>query len=187
MISSRNQAIQLAKEKIQSGLVYLDTETTGYARDSEIVEVCALDDQGEVLFESFVKPTQPIPRDAIRIHGITNEMVGNAPTWISVWPNLEKVLAGRVVGIYNAEFDLRLIQQTHIKYRMQWSTRAGFTPFCIMKLYAQYYGEWNRSRGSYRWLSLEEAGRQCRIPLPNSHRARDDCLLARALLHFMAS
>lgn len=187
MISSRNQAIQLAKEKIKSNPVYLDTETTGYARDSEIVEVCALDDQGEVLFESLVKPTQPIPRDAVRIHGITNEMVSSAPSWMSVWPNLERVLSGHVVGIYNAEFDLRLIQQTHNKYRMKWASRADFTPFCIMKLYAQYYGEWNHSRGSYRWHSLEDAGRQCHIPLPNSHRARDDCLLARALLHFMAS
>ena len=186
MISARSQAIQIAREMIRSNPVYLDTETTGHTTDSEIVEVCVLDDQGQVLFESLVKPTRPIPRDAIRIHGITDALVRGEPSWISVWPNLEKSLTDRLVGIYNAEFDLRLIRQTHAKYSIQSAYHAEFTPFCIMKLYAQYYGEWNRSRGSYRWISLEDAGRQCRIPLPNSHRARDDCLLARALLHYMA-
>lgn len=187
MISARTQAIHIAQEKLKIDPVYLDTETTGYARDSEIIEVCVIDDQGKALFESFVKPIQPIPREATRIHSITNDMVCSAPSWISVRPNLERVLTGRVVGIYNAEFDLRLIQQTHAKYRIRWAFGENYSPFCIMKLYAQYYGEWNRSTGSYRWQSLEDAGRQCRIALPNSHRARDDCLLARAILHFMAS
>jgi len=76
-----------------------------------------------------------------------------------VWPKLENVLAGGR-GIYNAEFDLRMIQQTHARFRMPF-TSLSFSYFCIMKLYAQYYGEWNRARGGYRWHSLEDAGRQC--------------------------
>jgi hypothetical protein len=41
-------------------------------------------------------------------------------------------------------------------------------------------------RGAYRWQSLEAAGRQCHILLKNTHRALDDCLLAREILYYMA-
>jgi len=185
MLSSRLEAVQIARTKLALSPLYLDTETTGIERNSEIIEVSIVDDQGLLVFETLVKPSRPIPRDVIRIHGITDQDVKDAPSWMVVWPKLENVLAGRAVGIYNAEFDLRMIQQTHARFRMPF-TSLSFSYFCIMKLYAQYYGEWNRARGGYRWHSLEDAGRQCRIPLQNTHRALDDSLLARAVLHYIA-
>jgi DNA polymerase-3 subunit epsilon len=187
MMNARGQAIQIAREKLALNPLYLDTETTGRERNSEIIEISIIDDVGQVVFESLVKPTRPIPLDVTRIHGITNEIVKDAPNWMGVWPRVRDVLAGRSVGIYNADFDLRMIRQTLEKFRMAWSPPENFVSFCIMKLYAQYQGEWNSLRGSYHWHSLEDAGRQCRIPLPNSHRARDDSLLARAVLHHMAA
>jgi hypothetical protein len=69
---------------------------------------------------------------------------------------------------------------------MIWKRPEGMRDFCIMKLYAQYYGQWNSRRGDYRWQSLDAAGRQCRIPLPNSHRAKDDALLTKAVLENLA-
>ena len=185
MHSARIEAVIEARSKLRLNPLFLDTETTGLERTSEIIEICILDDQGQIVFDSLVKPTRQIPRDAIRIHGITNDDVINAPNWMVVWPQVENFLAGRMVGIYNAEFDLRMIQQTHARYSMPLRS-LPFSHFCIMKLYAQYYGQWNYTRGGYRWHSLEDAGRQCRIPLPNTHRASDDSLLARAILHFMA-
>jgi hypothetical protein len=91
------------------------------------------------------------------------------------------------VATYNAEFDLQMLQQTQAKYRMRNQIDQIATFFCIMKLYAQFHGEWNSGRGNYRWQTLEQAGRQCQIPIPNSHRAKDDTLLARALLHHIAN
>lgn len=187
MMNARQQAIQIAGEKLALNPLYLDTETTGRERNSEIIEISIIDDVGQVVFESLVKPTRLIPLDVMRIHGITNEMVKDAPNWMNVWPRVRDALAGRSVGIYNAEFDMRMIRQTLEKFRMPWSPPQNFSSFCIMKLYAQYKGEWNARSGSYRWHSLEDAGSQCRIPLPNSHRARDDSLLARAVLHHMAA
>jgi DNA polymerase-3 subunit epsilon len=185
MLSPRQEAIQFSRDRMALDPLYLDTETTGIDRFSEIVEVCVTDNQGSVIFESLVKPTRPIPRDATRIHGISDAHIQNAPSWLVVWPQLEQALAGHTVGIYNAEFDLRMLQQTHMRYKMP-SFTPNFTSFCIMKLFAQYVGEWNRATGSYRFHSLENAGRRCRIPLPNTHRAHDDCLLARAVLQYMA-
>ena len=186
-MNARGQAIQIAREKLALNPLYLDTETTGREQSSEIIEISIIDDVGQVVFESLVKPTRLIPLEVTRIHGITNEMVKGSPNWMSVWPHVRDVLTGQIVGIYNAEFDLRMIKQTLEKFRMAWTIPENFSSFCIMKLYAQYRGEWNNMRGAYRWHSLENAGRQCRIPLPNSHRARDDSLLARAVLHYMAA
>jgi DNA polymerase-3 subunit epsilon len=185
-MSARNEAIQTAKEWVTKKPVYLDTETTGIKANDSIVEITVLDHDGSALIDTLVKPMGRIPADATRIHSITNEMVKSAPLWEDVWPEVEAILSGRVVGIYNADFDLRLIHQTHKSHWMQWQKPEGSEVFCIMKLYAQYYGQWNSRHGNYRWQSLDAAGRQCGIPLPNTHRARDDTLLARAVLLHMA-
>jgi DNA polymerase III epsilon subunit-like protein len=77
------------------------------------------------------------------------------------------------------------MRQSHQKYWMDWRfPEHNF--FCIMKLYAHFFGEWDARRGSYRWQSLDQAGKQCGIPLQNVHRAKEDALLARALLLHMA-
>jgi len=182
--SARSEAIRIAKEKIALRPVYLDTETTGTGANDEIIEVGIVDDDGKVLFESLVKPVGTVGTDAQRVHGIRDEMLAAAPRWMHVWPKIEGVLAGKAVGIYNADFDLRMLQQTHAKYKMRWFF-PGET-FCIMKLFARFYGEWNAKTMDYKWLSLEDAGRQCHIPLPNAHRTIADTLLTRAILHHMA-
>lgn len=180
------QAIQAAKNYLERQPLFLDTETTGLDSRSEIIEVCIADQHGAVLFQSLVKPTQPIPIDAVRIHGITNAHVQDAPSWPDVWPQIQNLITGRVIGIYNAEFDLRMIRQTNAWYKIQWRPAKETTFFCIMLLYAQFIGEKDYRRGGYRLHSLEKAGRQCRIPIPNSHRAVDDTLLARQVLRYLA-
>ena len=183
---ARNEAIQIAQKWIAKRPVYIDTETTGTDLNAGIVEIAVIDFDGGVLIDSLVKPVGTIPADATAIHGITNEMVKDAPRWDKVWQEVEAAISNRAVGIYNADFDLRLMRQSHQKNWMRWYDPEGTEFFCIMKLYAQFFGVWNNQRGGYRWQSLDAAGRQCNILLPNSHRAKDDTLLTLALLEFMA-
>ena len=57
-----------------------------------------------------------------------------------------------------------------------------------MNLYAEFYGEFDTYRGSYRWQRLENAARQCRLQIrSNLHRARADTELTRQLMLHMAS
>jgi DNA polymerase III epsilon subunit-like protein len=184
--ASRKEAITRAKALIERHPIFLDTETTGIGPRDNIVEISILNHDGQVLIETLVKPVGKISSEAMAVHGITDEMVQDASRWPDVWDGIESVLSGRLVGIYNADFDLRMMQQSHKVNWMQWSQPEGMEVFCIMKLYAQFYGRWNPRRGNYQWQSLETAGRQCGIPLPNSHRARDDTLLTQAILHYMA-
>lgn len=181
----RLNAIQEARLLIESNPVYLDTETTGLHLSAEVIEIGIIDDQASVLFDQMIKPRGLIDPAAFRVHGITSEMLVDAPTWEKVWPQAEAVLLGKRIGVYNVEFDLRLIRQSNKNTWIKTSLGEGDF-FDIMKLYARFHGDWDPFRRSFRYQSLDLAGRQCGIRLPNAHRAVDDCLLTRALLHHMA-
>jgi len=184
-LAARREAAQTAQQLMQSSPIILDTETTGVGPHAEVIEIAIVNTQGQILFESLVRPRSRIEPNAIRIHGITPEMVRTAPVWHEIWPQVEPILLARPVGAYNSDFDLRLLKQTHKYAMLPWSI-PDTQFFCIMKLYARFAGEYDRVRHSYRWHSLEQAGRHCELTLPNTHHARDDALLARAILEYMA-
>ncbi len=181
----RRQAVQLAREILKAQPVYLDTETTGLDPRSEIVEICILDSDGGVLVDRLVRPTIPVPPDATRVHGIRNAMVASEPSWEKVWPEVDQALSGRTIAIYNADYDMARMRQSHRSHRLDWQEPSG-PVHCLMKLYAQYHGEWDPIRRSFRWLSLEQAARRCGIILPQRHRARQDAELARSVLRYVA-
>jgi DNA polymerase-3 subunit epsilon len=175
---ARQSALQLARTYWQTGSIFLDTETTGLDSQAEIVEICILEKDGSVLLDTLVKPYRKIPLDVIKIHGITNDMVAHSPGWLDVWPLVQAALAGRYIGVYNADFDIRMLEQTNRASGIQWNSR-DFCFFCIMKLYAQFLG-------TSRWQTLEAAGRQCGLALPNAHRALADTRLAREVFAHIA-
>ncbi len=182
--SARNHAIRQAQGYWQQRPLFLDTETTGkYTDTAEIVEISVVDHEGAVLLDTLVKPKKRIPAEVIAIHGITNDMVRGAPAWPDVWPAVERLIAGRCVGIYNAAYDVPVMQGCHRRAGLAWAPGCA-TFFCVMKLYAQFRGE-PGLYGDYRWHKLEEAGRHCRIDLPNCHRTLGDSLLARAVLEYV--
>lgn len=183
--SERREVARIARDLLQQNPLFLDTETTGMGPDAEIIEIALVDKDGLLVFESLVRPKGVIDPDALRVHGINFQMLQGAPSWREVWPQVEPLLSSRMIGVYNLEFDLRLMRQSNQKYWLEWHLDEG-NFFCIMRLYARFYGEWDDRRGSYRWYSLEQAGKQSGILLPNSHRAREDALLARALMVYMA-
>ena len=179
MPAFRQNAIERARQLWDAGPVFLDTETTGLQSTAEIIEICILDREGAVVVECLIRPRKPVPLDVTRVHGISDEMVRSAPTWLHVWPQVEAALRGRPVGIYNAEFDLRMFQQTHQANGLPWRP-PQMQVFDIMKLYSDF-------TGALKWQKLEEAGRQCGIPLRNTHRAKDDTLLAIEIFKFIAA
>jgi DNA polymerase III epsilon subunit-like protein len=170
-LNYQNAVLTKARDVWEQKPVFLDTETTGLDNNAEIVEISIVDYDGSVLLDTLVKPRNRIPNDVMRVHGITNELVATAPGWIIVWPKVEAVLRDRLVGIYNAEYDVRMFKQSHRLSGLVWRSPAK-DYFCIMNMYSDY-------RGSTRWQKLENAGHQLGIPLPNTHRAKDDTLLAR--------
>ena len=107
--TTTENAIRNANRWLDQKPVYIDTETTGLEKTDEVVEISILDHDGRVLLSSLVKPSSAIPLAAQKIHGITNEMVSNAPSWPVLWPSIRNFLFGRIIAAYNAPFDLRMM------------------------------------------------------------------------------
>ena len=65
--------------------IYYDTETTG-VRPAEdcIIEIAAFNAHSKQEFSMLVNPGRPIPKEATAIHGISDEMVANAPSFAEV-------------------------------------------------------------------------------------------------------
>ena len=180
------KVIQRAQQILAYDPIFLDTETTGISPKDVVIEVGVVDLAGNILYESLIKSSIPVPLDATAIHGIKEGMLTDAPTWKEAWETLNPILEGRFVGAYNAEFDLRMLKQTHAYSFLEWGLDDKYF-FCVMKLYAAFYGQVNPRRDSYRFHKLEAAGAACRIPLPNAHRAVDDAKLTAALFDYIAN
>jgi len=170
----RNEVI--AQMKMEP--VFLDTETTGFGSDDEVVDIAIVALNGDVLLNELIKPTKAIPADANAIHGITNKMVGSAPTWEEMWPEITGALSGKNVAMYNVEFDFRLMRQSTEKHTIEWEPPNNKN-IDVMHLFAEYFGNWDEYHQSFTWQKLETAGRYFNIDLPNSHRALADTLLTR--------
>ena len=168
-------AAQWAKSTIEVGAVLLDLETTGLGDDAEACEVALTDVHGRVLLSSLIKPHQPIPEDATRVHGITNEMVSRAPRFRDLWTSILTLTLGQKVVIYNAQFDTRIMQQICRREGFP-CPRAILSAECAMLQYSAWFGEWNERYGSYKWQ-----------PLPGGdHSALGDCKSLAKVLERMA-
>jgi DNA polymerase III subunit epsilon len=169
--------------------LYLDTETTGLGPDAEIVQIAIIDDTGRTLLDTLVKPTQPIPPEATRIHGITTAQTDCAPTWADLWPKVQEITQLRAVIIYNADFDARLMQQSAAAHQLTACPQHNATLYCAMQLYADFWGDWSERHGTNTWQPLARACYQQGVSLANveTHSAAGDCEATRRLIHKLAA
>ena len=134
--------------------VILDMETTGL-HNSECVQVAVINQNGDALVDTLVKPKKAIPWAAINVHGIDNDMVKDAPQWWQVWPDVVNALAGRNVIVYNVAFD-RFVLYSATKHAgmvgTNWKENSDW--FCAMEAFGEIFGDWNDYHGSFTWQKL---------------------------------
>lgn len=162
------------REALAMQCLFLDTETTGLDAGSQVVEIAILDTDGGVLLDTLVKPSSPIPPDAEAIHGISNAMVEQSPSWASIGPVVGQILRGRVVVAHNADFDRRIMEQSDEAHRVVSTTAGEFV--CSMEMMTPLNGG--------RWPSLQVAAAIANVgpgALPGqAHRALGDAHRCRA-------
>lgn len=181
-------AVEWAQLLLQeSNFVILDTETTGLDEQAEICQIALLDSTEKELLNSLVKPTVEISEEATAIHGITNDLVKDAPTFDQLLLPILKAVGRKDLVIYNTKFDLRLIRQSLKPYDIllafPTNYRRGCRIFlngssihCAMQWYFQWVGEWNHYHDDYKWQ-----------PLPGGdHSAMGDCKATLAAIKQMA-
>ena len=156
--------------------VILDTETTGLGPQAEVVQIGVINGRGDILMDNvLVRPKGRIEPDAARIHHITEEMVANAPSFLEVLPRLQDIARNKLLVIYNAEYDLRLLAQSAQAHNtMPYLPYGGYD--CAMLRYAEWVGEWNDYHGSFRWQKLTGG----------DHSALGDCAATLAVIEKMA-
>ncbi len=96
--------------------ILFDTETTGFDPSSgdRMVEIGAVElidllPTGRE-FHSFVNPQRDIPFESTKIHGITNDMVKNAPSWDALSKDFSDFIGeDSFLVAHNAEFDMNFL------------------------------------------------------------------------------
>lgn len=177
---------EIANRWIKKNIVIVDTETTGLDKEAEIIEISIIDCTGAILLNTLIKPSKNIPAEATEIHGITNEMVEDAPSWKEMLPQVLELISHGWVA-YNAKFDARMLEQTS---GSRVDTDYFGAPECAMQLYAEYNGEWDKKRRKYKWRKLTDAATSLDAwPEEideNPHRALYDCYLTLGVIRSIA-
>lgn len=92
--------------------VSIDIETSGLRATTPILEVSAVrfeNFQPMAAYTTLLDPGKPIPADATRINGITDDMVQGCPTIWQIIPSLNAFVSGWPIVGHNLRFDLRFL------------------------------------------------------------------------------
>ncbi len=103
-------------------LIMLDTETTGLSplHGDRMVEIGAIrvsrrKIRKDDVFHCYLNPGRPIPEEVVRIHGISDADVKNAPGFADVAESFLSFIKGATLVIHNASFDLGfLMNELHL-------------------------------------------------------------------------
>jgi len=167
------------------GLIYLDLETTSQFPDSaDIVQIGILSHDGKVLINQLVNPGKPIPPESTKIHRITDDDVASSPTFAEIYPELKPLINGKMVVIYNANYDSQILQ-----YHCETAKLPPFRPerwIDAMQPVSEFVGNWNARYKSFKWVKLTEVADQLKVSLDGAHDALVDCHLTRGVLKAMA-
>lgn len=106
--------------------VVFDTETTGLTpHKDDIVQIGAVRVvkgrivTGETL-DLFVNPGRPIPKSSTRVHGVTDEMVADAPDPVSAVSMLHDFAKDAVIVAHNAPFDMAFLHRYGRSAGLEW-------------------------------------------------------------------
>lgn len=176
-----------ARNVLQMNPLFMHSKTTGAADQAEVVEIAILDSAGKPLVDALVKPKRHIRPSATDEHGITDEMVDNAPKWTEILPEVEEVLARKKVCVYDLNSELLALQNSYQNYNNRWSLDSD-SFICIMDLFSRYRNIRDAHSGTLTIYSLEDAARLLGIDIEiiAYRRAHEDAWLVRAILMAIA-
>ena len=104
-------------------IAFIDLETTGVNLSSDrIVEIAIIKiqpDHSRVVKRKLIHPEMPIPHQSSDIHGITDEMVKDAPTFKQAGNEIKQFLENCDLGGYNSNrFDIPMLMEEFLRAGM---------------------------------------------------------------------
>lgn len=139
-------------QKYQKGIVY-DLETTGlYPWDDEILSMCIVDLQGNILFNHYFKPERhEFWESALEVNGITPEMVVNEKPFSYYKEEIQKIFdSADILITYNGmDFDDNFLSSENIII-------PDVKKFDVMLEFAWLMHEWNYKHKNWYWHKLTD-------------------------------
>lgn len=95
--------------------IVFDTETTGFdpEQGDRLVEIGAIETIDRIptgkVYHVYINPEREIPQEAIRVHGITNEMVADKPLFADVVTDMLEFFGDSPLVAHNAQFDMKFL------------------------------------------------------------------------------
>ena len=110
-------------------LAFIDLETTGVNlatdRIIEIAIVKVLPDGKRSIKRKLINPQIPIPKQSSDLHGITDDMVKEAPTFKDVAHELKQMLDGCDIAGYNSNrFDIPMLVEEFLRADVDFDMRG---------------------------------------------------------------
>jgi DNA polymerase-3 subunit epsilon len=110
-------------------IAFIDLETTGINISTdkilEIAIVKILPDGTKQLKRKLLNPQMPIPKSSTDVHGITDEMVKNAPTFKQVANEVKQFLDNCDMGGYNSNrFDVPMLIEEFLRIGLDFSVEG---------------------------------------------------------------
>lgn len=144
--------------------LFLDTETTGLGAKDEVIEIAIVDINNTVVIDTLIYTKRRIDDDAYYVHNISKSNIENMPKFSEIENHISRLLDGRQLYIFNADFDTYKIQESASKnFEM-----TALSIDCLMDLSS-------RKLNTYYMISLanacEHVGVEC-----GGHRALSDTL-----------
>jgi DNA polymerase-3 subunit epsilon len=114
--------------QLNKPIAFIDLETTGINlgtdRIIEIAIVKVLTDGTRNVKRKLLNPGIPIPKTSSDVHGITDEMVRDAPTFKQVAHELKQMLDGCDLAGYNSNrFDIPLLMEEFLRAGVEFDMR----------------------------------------------------------------
>ncbi len=109
--------------QLKRPIAFIDLETTGVSlsadRIIEIAIIKILPDGARQVKRKLINPEMPIPLAATEIHGITDKMVKDAPTFKQVGNEIKMFIENCDLGGYNSNrFDIPILMEEFLRAGM---------------------------------------------------------------------
>ena len=162
--------------QLKKPIAFIDIEATGtnvsIDRIVEIAIVKMLPDPNRTVKRKVVNPQIPIPQVCIDMHGITNEMVKDAPTFKQVAQEVKQFLDGCDLACYNAyRLDIPLLMEEFLRAEVEFDMKNRKI-IDVQKIFHQM--EQRTLSAAYKFY--------CNKSLDNAHSAEVDAVATAEIL-----
>ena len=142
------------KLQLTRPIAFIDLETTGVTVSTDrIVEIAIVKispDGTKVVKRKLVNPLMPIPAGSTAVHGISDEMVKDAPSFKQIANEVKQFLENCDLGGYNSnKFDIPLLMEEFLRDRWIIFYHISEGKWVVFARYI-LFDSWNSLRGIVR-------------------------------------